>query len=612
MITSSGASGSLEHIALLARIDDLTGRLTHWVDDSLPWGPARRARSLVARLLERVDAVRFRLESPLVVATFGGTGTGKSSLVNALVGEEVSRSGRQRPTTTEPVLLIHPDLEPETLGLDLTLFSIRKVDSPLLRDIALIDCPDPDTTEAAVAGSNLTMLRDLLPHSDVLIYTSTQQKYRSARIVEELSEAASGCRLVFVQTHADLDQDIREDWKNCLAQDYEVPEMFFVNSREAFADRQEGHSPRGEFARLVRLLSEQLDTSRRVEIRRANLIELLQEVLVECRLVYDSAMPDVHELQEALEAQRQEVTKSLTDQLTQELLQNRNLWERRLITAITDRWGFSPFSSMLRLYNGLGALIASFTLFRARTSAQMAIVGAVQSARWMKTRVEEQDSESRLDRLASFGISDQQLQESRVVISGYLNSSQIELESSSHSGELAALRRTAADLEGEFLGDARRAVDTVVDDVVNGRSGLLRRTFYELLSLAYLAFLLGRIGYNFFWSSFLAPVLGRVTEPEPLMTVDFYIPALLFLVIWSVVLVVMFTAGLRRGLDRHVRGLAESMAGSRLMHGLFPSLDEVCHSIEADNQALSQLLDDTRSFRRSLAGVSSAFGGRRE
>ena len=611
-MVSSGSSQSLEHIALLAGIDGLTDRLNRWVDDAPRWGPARRSRLLVTRLLERVDAVRFRLESPLVVAMFGGTGTGKSSLVNALVGEEVSRSGRQRPTTTQPVLLIHPDLEPEMLGLDLTRLKLRKVDSPLLRDIVLLDCPDPDTSETAEPGSNLAILRDMLPHCDVIIHTSTQQKYRSARVINELGDAVSGCRLVCVQTHADLDQDIREDWKQCLGQDYEVPEMFFLNSLQALADGQHGRAPQGEFGRLSRLLDQELDASRRVEIRRANLIELLREVLTECRADYDSAIPNVQQLQKALETQRQELTKLLSRQLTDELLVNRNLWERRLITAITDRWGFSPFSSMLRLYNGFGAFIASFTFFRARTSAQMAIVGAVQSARWLKSRVDDHEAESRMDRIASFGISDQQLQESRVVIAGYLRSAQIEPDSGSWTGDLTALRRTAADLEGEFLGDARRAVDEIIEDVANGHSGMLRRMAYELFGMTYVAFVLGRIGYNFFWSSFMAPVLGSVLEPEPLLTVDFYIPALLFLIIWSVALVVLFTSGLRRRLDRHVRGFAESMADLRVMRGLFPSLEESCRRIETDNQTLAQLLDDTASFRRSVARGESVLGGRRE
>ncbi len=67
---------------------------------------------------------------------------------------------------------------------------------------------------------------------------------------------------------------------------------------------------------------------------------------------------------------------TLTNQLRDELLVNRNLWERRLLSAVTNIWGFSPFSSVLRLYNGLGAFIASFSFFRARSSAQMALIGA--------------------------------------------------------------------------------------------------------------------------------------------------------------------------------------------------------------------------------------------
>ena len=608
---SSTAAGNLEQIALLAKIDDLTGQLNRWVSDSPAWEPARRSRSLVARLLQRVDAVRIRLESPLIVATFGGTGTGKSSLVNALVGEEVTRAGRQRPTTTAPILLIRPDLEPEALGLDLSRFTVRRVDSPLLSDIVLIDCPDADTSESATQGSNLAMLRELLPHCDVLLYTSTQQKYRSARISDELGDAASGCRLVFVQTHADLDEDIRDDWKICLSPDYEVPEMFFINSLGAFDSQQESRPHRGEFRRLNQLLSEQLDASRRVEIRRANLIELLQEALMECRADYDDRLPAVHQLQEMLETQQRQIRESLTQQLTDELLVSRNLWERRLLTAITDRWGFSPFSAMLRFYNGLGAFIASFTLFRARTSAQMAIVGAVQSARWIKSRAEEQGAESRLEQLSTFGISDQQLQESRVVVSGYLRSAQIDPDSSSGSGDLTALRQTAASLEGEFLGDARRAVDSVIDHVAHRFSGVWRRMFFEVVFLAYVVFLLGRIGYNFFWSSFLAPIIGDRPEPEALLTVDFYIPALLFLVIWSVLLLVMFTTGLRRELNRHIRDFAESMAGTTLTRGLFPLLDETCRRIDTDSEHLSQLLDETQAFRRSLAGVSPLLGGRR-
>ena len=39
----------------------------------------------------------------------GSTGAGKSTLVNSLVGDDVSRTGVLRPTTRSPVLVHHPD-----------------------------------------------------------------------------------------------------------------------------------------------------------------------------------------------------------------------------------------------------------------------------------------------------------------------------------------------------------------------------------------------------------------------------------------------------------------------------------------------------------------------
>ena len=205
------------HLELLAEIDAVTARLRTWSDSAPAWTPAATVQALVRRLLRRAESLRVRLEAPLVVATLGGTGTGKSTLINALAGAEVVSAGRSRPTTTRPTLIGRPQLTPEMLGIDPAQVEVVGCDLPALADLVLLDCPDPDTTEdTQSAATNLARLRAILPHCDVILVTATQQKYRSARVSDELAAAASGARLVFVQTHADCDPDIRDDWRRVL------------------------------------------------------------------------------------------------------------------------------------------------------------------------------------------------------------------------------------------------------------------------------------------------------------------------------------------------------------------------------------------------------------
>ena len=211
------STGDLAHLELLAEIDALARRLDDWSRHAPPWRPAETCQAIVGRLAGRLNSLRVRLESPLIVATLGGTGTGKSSLINALAGAEVVRSGRDRPTTTRPALLCRPGLTPEMLGIDAREVDVVQHDLPALANLVLVDCPDPDTTDAPgplPSETTLARLRRILPLCDVLVVTTTQQKYRSARVAEELAAAAPGARLVFVETHADQDADIRDDWRH--------------------------------------------------------------------------------------------------------------------------------------------------------------------------------------------------------------------------------------------------------------------------------------------------------------------------------------------------------------------------------------------------------------
>ncbi|MFJ8018047.1 dynamin family protein [Streptomyces sp. NPDC096339] len=79
----------------------------------LPLPGAPRARQTRAELLAQLDdylVPRLKApEAPMLAVVGGSTGAGKSTLVNSLVGRQVSEAGVLRPTTRIPVLVCHPD-----------------------------------------------------------------------------------------------------------------------------------------------------------------------------------------------------------------------------------------------------------------------------------------------------------------------------------------------------------------------------------------------------------------------------------------------------------------------------------------------------------------------
>jgi hypothetical protein len=586
------SSPELAQLEMLAQVDELVDRLTHWAEPESDWEPLLHCRALVRRLLGRVETLRIRLEAPLIVATFGGTGTGKSALVNALVGCECTRSGRQRPTTTRPVLLAHPQTELDLLGLPLDDFEVTRVDAPLLRDVVLIDCPDPDTTESETDGSNLARLHHLLPFCDVLLYTATQQKYRSARVGDELSQAATGCRLVFVQTCADIDEDVRDDWRQQLDGRYQVPDIFFVDSLRALREQQAGQRPLGDFRRLQELLSNELAASHRTQIRRANLIDLVQAALDRCRSHLGDQAAALEHLERALEEQKRKLVELMSDRLRDELLSSRHLWERRLLTAVTEAWGFSPFATVTRLYSSLGNLIAAGGLFRARSSAQMALIGAVQGARWLDSKRREREAESHLDRVAVCGLDDTVLRQSQLVVTGYVQEARLDPRLVDQ-GSFDALRHEAVRVEDEFLGDAGRRIEGIVRDLAASHSGFSVRCVYEVLLGVLLAYIIGRPAYNFFYAN---PIRG-----ETLLPADFYVHAAVFLVLWSGLLVMIFTRRMRQGLMQRIGELARQLAENRLAAGLFPRLERSISEVRLARDRLAALLVTTTEVRREIA-----------
>jgi hypothetical protein len=600
-------SSELLHIELLADVDSLMSDLDAWSLKAGPWPPARQARALVRRLAQRTDTLRVRLEAPLVVATLGGTGTGKSTLVNALVGGEVTPAGRQRPTTRQPILISRDDLDASQLGIPRESVQVVHRNLPMLRDFVLLDCPDPDTTEDEEApGTNLARLRELLPHCDVLLIASTQQKYRSARVAEELAAAAAGARLVFVQTHADTDDDIREDWRRMLADEYAAGEMFFVDSTSALADARQGVQPRGEFARLVDFLSQQLAGTAAKRIRRANFLDLTAETLATCRQRLDAALPKVEELEVAVIEHRAKLAARLAEAMRDELSTSRRSWENRLLGEITACWGFSPFSCVLRLYQGLGGLLASAALFRVRTPAQLALWGAFEGGRRWRNRRSDAVADDASSRAVAASWNEAELRTAALIIDGYAADAGLPRRET----QLAAIEREVATAGKRWVAVAGSELQQVMARLAKRHTGRWVRFKYELALLLVLAMLLYRFGRNFFFDSWLAVELGLRGEAAPVLGTDFFLGAGFTLLLWCALLLWAFSRRLRRGVRGEIEQLAARWTSPRQMSDVFADLEQECHAVHEFRGDLQRLENHVGQLRQRLSTPDARLGHR--
>lgn len=579
----------------LSRFDHEIERVKQWSTQDSQWSDQVQAQEFLRHAMKRVEELRRRDQIPLIAATFGGTGSGKSTLVNALVGQDVTVAGRQRPTTRKPLLLISPEVDPLDLEIPLETLEIKQCPAPLLNDVALIDCPDPDTNEAAEEGSNLAQLRGIVPYCDVLIFVTTQQKYRSNRILDELAQAAVGCRLIFVQTHADLDSDIRDDWRSQLSRGYRLNEIFFVDSLKAIREQEAGEPVSGDFAKLQGFLTTGFTSHRRQMIRQANAIDLLHGSVTHALQLMSGTHPDVENVRETLVNQHHRVMEKMTNQLTEELLESRGLWERRLLAAVNETWGATAFSSVLKLYSGLGGLMASFGLMRARTTAQMALIGTMQGLKWLGTKRETQEAESKLKEISRFGLDEATLSEIKLLLAGYVRTAGLSAELV-EGQSITHLKSAAAKVEEDFLVDASARIDKIISELARKNSGWIRRTVFEVLFVSYLAFVLYRVGYNFFYESFWLN--------KEILKMDFYIPAGIFLVLWTGLLVILFIRGLRQGLNERINGMARELVQHQLADGLFPDLERAVGDALQANAELVEAEQHLSSLQRDLEAIT--------
>lgn len=235
----------------------------------LPGAPS--ARTARARLLDQLDDYVLprltALDAPLLAVVGGSTGAGKSTLVNSIVGREVSLPGVLRPTTRSPVLVHHPSdaawfSGPRILpGLARITGRHSASDGPgavrlvsteeVQAGLALLDAPDIDS----VVEANRELATQLLAAADLWIFVTTAARYADAvpwTLLREASERGTAVAIVLDRVPATAVDDIRTHLASMLReQDLDQAPIFTVVE----SDLVDGLLPRSQTERLTRWLA---------------------------------------------------------------------------------------------------------------------------------------------------------------------------------------------------------------------------------------------------------------------------------------------------------------------------------------------------------------------
>ena len=196
-------------------------------------------------------------ERPLVVGLFGGTGVGKSSLLNRLAGADIARTGVVRPTSMEITAYLHNKVQLEALPehFSAARLSENRHSNDQLAGVMWVDMPDFDSAET----ENRDQVLQWLPHIDLLIYVVTPERYKDAEGWRMMLENGYRHAWLFVMNKWDMADPLQfKDFTKLLVQaGFESPQVFkTVCKKPDDASIQESKlHPDDQYAAMVQVIA---------------------------------------------------------------------------------------------------------------------------------------------------------------------------------------------------------------------------------------------------------------------------------------------------------------------------------------------------------------------
>ena len=548
-----------------ASFDDLVENLARWSGSLPDWAPARKVRAEWEQIEPRLDRARRELSRMLVVGVIGGTGVGKSTLVNALAGCDVSPAGDiARPTTINPVVVAARDVDLSWLPIDAMNARVVRSAAAAVANIVLVDCPDPDTQAEPGQGGgqaphspvrpsdgnhNRDLLEAVLPACDVLLLVSTAQKYRSWVVAREVAAFAPGRPLLFVQTHASRDPDIRDDWRRELeSEGFAVPHIFRLDALEAAERTAAGLEPAAGFRELVEAIDAELVGRAARRVRRTGSLDLAGWFLRQSQESLAPLREPVAQLTAGVASENKRLEGILARSVASRLQASRTDWQRILTSEIVERWHGGLFASFLHVVESISSFwprlrAAGGGLISRLLSGQAASPLPEGQANWQA--VEE------------LGLSAAEVEQSRSVLSGLSSRARL---TEPLVGRARLDESRMATTVGPLLNRITAWLAVGIDRLVAERRGRIDGPMFrwvcEGLFSGLVVAVLARAGWNFF--------VGHLWQGRVVDGGGFLQEAFVWVILWGFLLRWIAFARVRVGLDADIQKLVSRLPEAHL------------------------------------------------
>lgn len=326
----------------------LERRLVLRVRDALAQSDGSRAD------LERLASLVHEMDELFLLVVVGEYNSGKSTFINALLGDEVFAMGDLPTTRAISILRYGKTGPPEPIGEHVQLYHYPL---EVLRDLDIVDTPGTNSIERMEEA----ITREFVPRADLVLFVTSLLQPLTASELDFLAHIREwGKKVVFVvngidrrNTDEQLDRVREYLTREVTARlGASAPTLYFISALQALrakmAAQGELLDPRNEYPALERYVLETLRETDRVRLKLLTPLGVLRRVLAGNVSILDARLIVVHEDGRVLRSIQEQVDAYSREMRTDS---ERYLIEVRNVLYELERRGRSWLERTIRIGN---------------------------------------------------------------------------------------------------------------------------------------------------------------------------------------------------------------------------------------------------------------------